>query len=52
MATKKHSDAKMDKAVTKKAVKAAVHKHEKAKHPGKPLTKLAKGGMPKKTMKG
>ena len=25
-------------------VKAAVHKHEKAMHPGKPLTKLAKGG--------
>lgn len=27
--------------------KAAVHAHEKAKHPGKPLTKLAKGGMAK-----
>ena len=39
MATK-HSDVKMDKSV----VKAAVHKHEKAKHPGKPLTALAKGG--------
>lgn len=25
-------------------VKAAVHKHEKAMHPGKPLTKLANGG--------
>jgi hypothetical protein len=25
-------------------VKEAVHKHEKAMHPGKPLTKLAKGG--------
>ena len=25
-------------------VKKAVHKHEKAMHPGKPLTKLAKGG--------
>lgn len=24
--------------------KTAVHKHEKAMHPGKPLTKLAKGG--------
>jgi hypothetical protein len=32
---------KMDK----KVVKAAVHKHEKAKHPGTPLTKLAKGGI-------
>lgn len=24
--------------------KTAVHKHEKAMHPGKPMTKLAKGG--------
>jgi hypothetical protein len=39
MATK-HSDVKMDKAVVKKAV----HKHEAAMHPGKPKTKLAKGG--------
>jgi hypothetical protein len=36
----KHADVKVDK----KVVKAAVHKHEKEKHPGKPLTKLAKGG--------
>ena len=28
----------------KEAVKKAVHKHEKAMHPGKPLTKLQKGG--------
>ena len=28
-------------------VKAAVHKHEKAMHPGKPMTKLAKGGKVK-----
>jgi hypothetical protein len=48
MATKKHADVKKDKEMVKKIV----HKHEKAKHPGKPLTKLAKGGMPKKTMKG
>jgi len=27
--------------------KAAVHKHEAAMHPGKPKTKLAKGGMAK-----
>ena len=27
-----------------KKVKEAVHKHERAMHPGKPLTKLAKGG--------
>lgn len=38
-----HEDVKMDKAV----VKAAVHKHEKGMHPGKPLTKLAKGGKAK-----
>lgn len=36
----KHSDMPMDK----KVVKAAVHKHEAAMHPGKPKTKLAKGG--------
>ena len=46
MATK-HSDVKMDK----KVVKAAVHKHEKAKHPGQPLTKLAKGGKTNLQMK-
>ena len=34
------ADMKQDKAL----VKAAVHKHEKAMHAGKPLTKLAKGG--------
>jgi len=38
----KHSDVKMDKAMMKKAV----HKHERVMHPGKPLTKLKKGGMP------
>jgi hypothetical protein len=38
----KHSDVKMDKAMVKKAV----HKHEKAMHPGKPLTKLNRGGVP------
>ena len=48
MATKKHADVKKDREMVKKIV----HKHEKAKHPGKPLTKLAKGGMPKKPMKG
>lgn len=30
--------------MAKNPVKAAVHKHEKKMHPGKPLTKLAKGG--------
>lgn len=33
-------DLKQDKAMVSKAV----HKHEKKMHPGKPLTKLAKGG--------
>ena len=28
----------------KKAAKAAVHKHEKSMHPGKPMTKLRAGG--------
>lgn len=41
MATKmKHDDAKMDKSKLQKAV----NKHEKYMHPGKPMTKLAKGG--------
>ena len=35
------ADIKQDKALVKKAV----HKHEAAMHPGKPLTKLRKGGM-------
>lgn len=34
------SDMKQDKAM----VAAAIHAHEKHDHPGKPLTKLAKGG--------
>lgn len=28
----------------KQAAKTAVHKHEKALHPGKPMTKLRAGG--------
>ena len=31
--------------------KKAVHKHEKSMHPGKPLTKLAKGGKTNAQMK-
>ena len=31
--------------------KKAVHKHEKAMHPGKPLTKLKKGGVTSMDMK-
>lgn len=38
----KASDAAQDK----KAIAAAVHKHEKAAHPGKPMTKLKRGGVP------
>jgi hypothetical protein len=34
------ADVKQDK----KMIKTAVHKHERAQHPGKPLTKLRKGG--------
>lgn len=40
----KHEDVKMDKALIKKLV----HKHEAAKHPGKPMTKLNRGGYAKK----
>lgn len=36
----KHDDAKADKAMVAKSV----HKHEAKMHPGKPMTKLAKGG--------
>ena len=35
---------KKDLAQDKKMVASAVHKHEKAKHKGAPLTKLKKGG--------
>jgi hypothetical protein len=40
-------DIKQDKAM----VKAAVHKHERKLHPGKPMTKLAKGGKTNMQMK-
>ncbi len=47
MAKKGYAEGgKADIAQDKAMVKAAVHKHEKAMHPGKPMTKLAKGGMP------
>lgn len=39
-----HSDVAMDKKVVTKAV----HKHEKAMHPGEPLTKMKCGGKYKK----
>ena len=35
---------KKDLAQDKKMVAGAVHKHEKKMHPGKPMTKLKKGG--------
>jgi len=35
---------KKDLVQDKKMIAGAVHKHEKAKHKGQPLTKLAKGG--------
>ncbi len=34
----------------KQAAKTAVHKHEKAMHPGKPMTKMAKGGKTNEQM--
>ena len=44
MGFKKGGDVKADLKQDKKMVATAVHKHEKAQHPGKPLTKLKKGG--------
>ena len=35
---------KADMKQDKKMVAGAVHKHEKAMHPGKPMTKLKAGG--------
>jgi hypothetical protein len=35
---------KADLKQDKKMMAGAVHKHEKKLHPGKPMTKLAKGG--------
>lgn len=43
----------MDKAdlkQDKKMIASAVHKHEKKMHPGKPLTKMAAGGVTSKAM--
>ena len=42
---------KKDLAQDKKTAASAVHKHEKAMHPGKPLTKLAKGGKTNQQMR-
>ena len=40
-----------DMVQDKKMVKSAVGKHEKNMHPGKPMTKLAKGGKTNANMK-
>ena len=40
MAKMKHEDVKIDKSMMQKAV----NKHEAKLHPGKPMTKLKKGG--------
>lgn len=44
-------DMKMDLAQDKKMIAGAVHKHEKSKHKGQPLTKLKKGGVTGKAMR-
>lgn len=41
---KKAEGGAVDLAQDKKTVATAVHKHERGMHPGKPLTKLARGG--------
>lgn len=42
---------KEDLAQDKKMIAGAVHKHEKKMHPGKPMTKLKKGGVTSMAMK-
>jgi hypothetical protein len=42
---------KKDLKQDKKMIAGAVHKHEKKLHPGKPMTKLAKGGVTTDMMK-
>ena len=42
---------KKDLKQDKKMIAGAVHKHEKKLHPGKPMTKLAKGGKTNDMMK-
>jgi hypothetical protein len=39
-----------DMTQDKKMVKSAIGKHEKNMHPGKPMTKLAKGGKTNEMM--
>jgi hypothetical protein len=42
---------KKDLAQDKKMIAGAVHKHEKSKHKGQPLTKLKKGGVTGESMR-
>ena len=42
---------KADLKQDRKTAAGAVHKHEKRLHPGKPMTKLAKGGKTNEMMK-
>ena len=42
---------KKDLKQDKKMIAGAVHKHEKKLHPGKPMTKLKKGGVTTDMMK-
>jgi hypothetical protein len=42
---------KKDLKQDKKMIAGAVHKHEKNMHPGKPVTKLAKGGKTNEQMR-
>jgi len=42
---------KEDMKQDKKIMAGAVHKHEKRMHPGKPVTKLVKGGKTNEMMK-
>ena len=44
MGKKKGGEVHSDVAMDKKVIGKAVHKHEAAMHPGKPMTKLKKGG--------
>ena len=41
---------KADIKADKKIAATAVHKHEAKMHPGKPMTKLAKGGVTSQAM--
>ena len=42
---------KDDMKQDKKMIAGAVHKHEKTMHPGKPMTKLRKGGPTSEMMR-